>query len=304
MSCRTIPATRLCSIRPFEYLTPTNMAEALTLLEKLGQEAKVVAGGTDLVPSLRLRLVNCKYLVDISRLSELEFVESTGGKLMRIGALTKHATLERSPPVREMAYVLAEAAAQIGSPQIRNMGTVGGNLANASPCSDTATPLLAMGADLKLVGSSGERLIPIDDFFLDVKRTALQSDELLAEVRIHLQPQGSGCAFIKVGRRAGPDLALVSAATAITMEKDVCRSVRIALGSVAPTPIRAKKTESFLMGMTLEDRVIGDASEIASEEIRPISDVRASAEYRKEVSRVIVDLAIKKAMARIRRHPP
>lgn len=299
-SCRIVPATRLYSMRPFEYLTPRNMAEALSLLEEVGQEAKVVAGGTDLIPSLRLRLVSCKYLVDIRQLRELEFVESTGGKLLRIGALTKHATLERSPPVREMAYVLAEAAAQIGSPQIRNMGTVGGNLANASPCSDTATPLLAIGADLKLMRSSGERLIPLDDFFLDVKRTALQSDELLTEVRIPLPPQGTGCAFIKVGRRAGPDLALVSAATTITMEKDVCRSIRIALGSVAPTPIRAKKTESFLIGRTLENRIIGDASEIASEEIRPISDIRASAEYRKEISRVIVDLAIKKAMARIR----
>ena len=300
-SCRTVTATRLYSIRPFRYLTPTTMPEALSLLEKVGQEAKVIAGGTDLVPSLKLRLVSSKYLVDIGRLTELEFVESAGGKLLRIGALTKHATLERSPAIREMAYVLAEAAALIGSRQIRNMGTVGGNLANASPCSDTATPLLAMGAELKLIRSSGERLIPLDGFFLEVKRTVLQSDELLAEVRIPVQPEGTGGAFVKVGRRAGSELALVSVATTVTMEKDICRSIRIALGSVGPTPIRAKKAESFLMGRTMEDKNIRDASEIASEEIHPISDVRASAEYRKETSKVIVDLAVKKALARIRR---
>jgi CO/xanthine dehydrogenase FAD-binding subunit len=248
------PTYRLYSIRPFEYLSPSNLPEALCLLQKVGKEAKIIAGGTDLVPSLKLRLDEQKYIIDINHLTDLEFVELSGNGLLRIGALTKHATLERSPQVREAANVLAEASSQIGSPQIRNMGTVGGNLANASSCSDTATPLLALEAGVKLVSVAGERVVPLDGFFMDVKRTVLQSNEMLAEVQIPTQSQASGGAFIKVGRRAGPDLAIVSAAARMTLGKDVCESVQIALGSVAPTPIRAKKTESFLTGRLLDDK--------------------------------------------------
>jgi CO/xanthine dehydrogenase FAD-binding subunit len=297
MSCRIEPATRLHSISPFEYFVPNSAAEALSMLRKLGDGAKVIAGGTDLVPLLKLRRVSCQYLVDISRVKELEFVKPSA-RFLRIGALTKHSAIERSSLVREMAFLLAEAAGQLGSPQIRNMGTVGGNLANASPCSDTATPLLALGAKLKLIGSSGERIVPLDDFFLGVNHTALRHDELLAEALVPVQPPGAGSSFIKIGRRLGPDLALVSVAAKVTMEKDVCRDARIALGSVAPTPVRAKKCEATLRGRTLEDKVIDEASQIASEEIRPISDVRASMEYRRDVSKVMVSFAIRKALSR------
>jgi carbon-monoxide dehydrogenase medium subunit len=300
MSCRTSAATGLFSIRAFEYYAARTLQETLSLIEKSGSEAKLIAGGTDLVPLLKLRLVTPRYLVDIGHLGELDFVK-LDGKLLRIGALTKHRTLERSPLILERAYILAEAAIQIGSPQIRNMGTVGGNLVNASPCSDTATPLLALGANLKLVKSGGERVVALDEFFLHVKKTVLQNDELLTEVQIPEQPPGTVGAFIKVGRRAGHELSVVSVAASITMDKNVCRSSRIALGSVAPTPIRVKKAESFLVGKSLEEHTINEASEIASQEIRPISDVRASAEYRRDVSKVIVQMAINKAIERIRR---
>jgi carbon-monoxide dehydrogenase medium subunit len=300
MSCRIGPATRLYSIKPFEYLAPSSLVEALSDLERVGNEAKIIAGGTDLVPSLKLRLTEQKYIIDLSRVKELDFIESSNGQL-RIGALTKHSALERSPHVREAAYVLAEAASQIGSSQIRNMGTVGGNLANASPCSDTATPLLALEADVKLVNSSSERAVSLQSFFTGVKKTVLQSDELLTEIRVPVQSQETGAAFIKVGRRSGPELAIVSSAAAVTLGNHTCEGVRIALGSVAPTPFRAKKAESFLTGRALDEESIREASEIASEEISPISDVRASAEYRREITKVIVEMVIKKAIERSRR---
>ena len=253
MSCRISPAMGLHSIKEFEYYSPKTLHETLSLIEKSGSEAKLIAGGTDLVPLLKLRLAAPRYIVNICNLSELDFVK-LDGTILRIGALTTHSTLERSSLILERAYILAEAALQIGSPQIRNTGTVGGNLVNASPCSDTATPLLALGANLKLVKSDGERMVALDEFFLHVKKTVLQDNELLKEIQIPEQSPGTAGAFIKVGRRAGHELSVVSVAATITVQKNVCRNARIALGSVAPTPIRVRKAESCLAGKTLDER--------------------------------------------------
>jgi CO/xanthine dehydrogenase FAD-binding subunit len=293
MSCRMTP--ELYSMKPFEYSSPKTLKETLSLIEKFGAQGILIAGGTDLIPLLKLRFMTPRYVVDISKLSELDFIKSDG-KLLRIGALTKHRTLERSTVVMQSAPILAEAASLIGSPLIRNMGTVGGNLVNASPCSDTSTPLLALGAQLQLVKSSGQRIVAIDDFFLDVKKTVIQHDELLTEVQIPDRPPGTGAAFVKVGRRMGNDLSVVSVAASINMQKGVCKAARIALGSVAPTPVRVRKAESSLVGKTLGAKEINEAAEISSQEIRPISDVRASAEYRREVSKEIVQMAINKAI--------
>ena len=293
MSCRMTP--ELYSIKPFAYSAPKTLKETLLLIEKFGSEGTLIAGGTDLIPLLKLRFVTPRYVVDISNLSELDFIEE-GDDSLRIGAVTRHRTLERSPIVSKSAPILADAASQIGSPLIRNMGTVGGNLVNASPCSDTSTPLLALGAKLQLVKSSGQRIVMIDDFFLDVKKTVIQHDELLTEVQIPHRPPKTGAAFIKVGRRTGNDLAIVSVAVSINIPNGVCKNVRIALGSVAPTPLRVRKAEASLVGKKLGEKEISEAAQISSEEIRPISDVRASAEYRREVSKVIVQMAINKAV--------
>ncbi len=295
MSCRMTP--ELFSMKPFEYSAPKTVKETLSLIEKFGSEGTLIAGGTDLIPLLKLRFVTPRYVVDISNLSELDFIEE-GDDSLRIGALTRHRTLERSSIVSENAPILADAASRIGSPLIRNMGTVGGNLVNASPCSDTSTPLLALGAKLKLVKSSGQRTVMIDDFFLDVKKTVIQHDELLTEVQVPDRAPKTGTAFIKVGRRNGNDLAIVSVAVSINIPNGVCKSARIALGSVAPTPLRVRKAESSLVGKTLGEKEINEAAEISSQEIRPISDVRASAEYRRDVSKVIVQMAISKAVGK------
>ena len=291
MSCRMTP--ELLTIRPFEYSTPGNLKEALSLIEKYGSETLLIAGGTDVIPLLRLRFLTPRRVVDLTRLSELDFIKQDG-EILRVGALTKHRTLERSPVILRGAPILAEAASQIGSPQIRNMGTMGGNLVNASPCSDTSTPLLALGAQLKLLRSNGQRMVAIDDFFLDVKKTVIQHDEILTEVQIPEAPPGTGTAFVKVGRRVGNDLSIVSVAASITVQKGTCTGARIALGSVAPTPMRARKAESVLVGKAMNASYIKEAAEKASQEIRPISDVRGSAEYRRSVARTIVEIAINK----------
>jgi carbon-monoxide dehydrogenase medium subunit len=283
----------LLTIRPFEYSTPGNLKEALSLIEKYGSETLLIAGGTDVIPLLRLRFLTPRRVVDLTRLSELDFIKQDG-EILRVGALTKHRTLERSPVILRGAPILAEAASQIGSPQIRNMGTMGGNLVNASPCSDTSTPLLALGAQLKLLRSNGQRMVAIDDFFLDVKKTVIQHDEILTEVQIPEAPPGTGTAFVKVGRRVGNDLSIVSVAASITVQKGTCTGARIALGSVAPTPMRARKAESVLVGKAMNASYIKEAAEKASQEIRPISDVRGSAEYRRSVARTIVEIAINK----------
>ncbi len=288
----------IMQIRPFEYIKPGNVEEALALLETKKVEARVIAGGSEIVIYLKYRQINPKYIIDISDLTELKFIENDEG-FLKIGPLITHHTLENSTLIQEKAYILGEAANQIGTVQVRNMGTIGGNIVNASPAADTATPLLALGAKLKLMNASRERVIPIESFFVHVKKTLLQSDELLTEIQIPHQPAKTGAAFMKVGRRAAHDLSIVNVATIITMDDGVCENIRIALGSVAPTPIRATKAEDYLQGKKMVDDIIEKASEIASEEISPISDIRTSAEYRIEISKALVRMTIKIAMDRI-----
>jgi carbon-monoxide dehydrogenase medium subunit len=285
------------NIKPFEYFQVGSIREAISLLETYGEEAKVVAGGTDLVPQLRAREVEPKYVVDISGIRDLSYVENYSEGL-RIGAVTTHDTLERSSLVLRKAPALAEAVYGVGNAQIRNLGTIGGNLANASPAADTALPLIVSGASLKIVGPRSERLVPAEDFFMSVNKTVLNTNELLTEIQIPSLPENTGEAFIKLGRRAGPDLSIASAAAMVTMDNDTCKDVRIALGSVAPTPLRARKTEDFLRGERLEGKPLGECSEIAANEIRPISDVRAAAEYRTKMAKFLVRNAVQTAMSR------
>lgn len=290
----------LFQIKPFEYFKPTSLHEALLFLEKVGEAGKVIAGGTEVVIYLKTRRISPKYLIDISDLKELEYIKENE-KFLSVGSLNTHSTIEKSSLIKKRAHILGDSASQIGTVQIRNMGTIGGNLANASPAADTATPLLALGASLELMGTSGKRVVPIETFFIHVNKTLLQSNELLTEIQIPYSSPNTGAAFMKIGRRATHDLSIVNVATTVTIAEDVCKNVCIALGSVAPTPIRAKKAEAFLKEKTLEKATIKKAAEIALEEIQPISDVRASAYYRKEVSKVLVRMTIQKAIDEIER---
>ena len=285
------------TIRFFEYFEPTSIKEAVSLLQKYGAEAKIVDGGTDLVPQLKTREIEPNYVVDISRIKDLNYINDCREDL-RIGAVTTHDALRRSPLIERKAPALTEALRELGNVQIQNLGTIGGNLANASPAADTAPPLMVLGARLKVVGPEGEVVVPVEDFFISVNKTVLEENQLVTEIQIPTSPPSTGSAFAKLGRRAGHDLSIASAAAAVTLDRDICRDVRIALGSVAPTPLRATKTEDFLRGKRLDEGVFDEASEIAADEISPISDVRASAQYRIAVSKVLVQMAVKTAAMR------
>lgn len=285
------------TLKHFQYFQVGSIKEAISLLEKHGEEAKIIAGGTDLVPKLKARETEPKYVVDVSGIKDLNCIEDYREGL-KIGAVTTYDTLNRSPLIMRKAPVLAEAAHEIGNVQIRNLGTIGGNLANASPAADTAPPLIVSRASLRIIGPGKERLVPVENFFLSTNASVLEKDELLADIQIPDMPANTGEAFIKLGRRAGPDLSIASVAVALTLDGDICKDVRIALGSVGPTALRARKTEDLLRGERLERKVLEECSEIVANEIKPISDVRASAEHRIEVTKSLVRNAVQIAMSR------
>jgi len=284
--------------RTFKYLRPATCEEACTLKARAPKSSRFLAGGTDLLLQWRDRRVDFEYCVDLSFVRELEYVETRGAET-RIGALTRIAAVERSDDLEDGLHVLKEAAEQTASPQVRNIATIGGNLCNAAPSADMAVPLLALGAEACLRSLSGERRVPLDRFFLGVNRTALEEDELLAEIIVPSPKARSSAAFLKVGRNA-VDIAIVNVAVALEVDEEgACSSARIVLGAVAPVPMRAAKAESSIVGRGVSEFDGNLTEEVAAEaarETKPITDVRASAEYRRELSRVLVKRAIEAAI--------
>jgi len=283
----------------FKYLRPKNLEEALNLLDKYGEQAKLLAGGTDLIVKMKDRVIEPKYIIDLSNLKELRFISKENG-VIRVGALTTLREIETSPLIQDHVCVLSDAVGKMASWQIRNLGTIGGNLCNASPAADTAPPLLILEAKLKLNSPEGERIVPVEQFFTGPGETILKNNELLTEIQIPIIPDNSGAAFLKLGRRVAHTLSIVSVATLAIVEDNVFKDVRIALGSVAPTPIRARKTENKFRGLLATEDVIEENCGCVMEDINPISDVRASAEYRKEMSIVLTKRALFEALSRVR----
>jgi len=283
----------------FKYLRPKSFEEALELLDKYGEQAKLLAGGTDLIVKMKDDVVKPKYVIDLSRLEELKFISKEDG-VIKIGALTTLREIETSPIIRENVHVLSDAVEKMASWQIRNLGTIGGNLCNASPAADTAPPLLVLEAELKLTSSEGERTVPIDQFFTGPGETILKNNELLTEIQIPIMSNHAGTAFLKLGRRFAHTLSIVSVATLVVVEDDVFKDVRIALGSVAPTPVRAKKTEDRFRGLSATKDAVEKNCVWVVEDISPISDVRASAEYRKEMAIVLTKRALIEALDEVR----
>lgn len=275
--------------RPKEYFRPTTIKEAVSLLVKFGKTAKPLAGGTDLLVN---RDPEIEYLVDLTCLP-LDYIRSSGDGV-KIGALTKFRELEASALLKKEPYnVLAEAAHRSGHVAQRNMATIGGNICSAVPSGDLLPPLIALAARAKVVGKTGERVIPLEEIFAGPKKTVLRSDELLAEIRVPRQPNNSAAVFLKIVR-THVDLALVNVAVRVASGKGACKDVRIVLGAVAPTPMRAKEAEAMLEGKKLKD-VPGIAEQVskkAADATKPISDIRCSAEYRREISKVLVKRAL------------
>jgi CO/xanthine dehydrogenase FAD-binding subunit len=279
----------------FQYHEPHTLAEAVSLLQTHGAAAKILAGGTDLLVQMKLGKIQPQKLIYISKIAELRFLIEYQG--LRIGPLIVHRDLEKSPVVGEKFTALFEAARSVTSVQVRNMGTLGGNLCHASPAADSAPALIALGARIKIAGSIGNKTLPLEDFFIGPGKIHLQPGELLAEIQVPDSGPGSGSAFVKLTRVAA-DLAKVNVAVFIQREKDVCRDCRIASGAVAPKPVRLKRAEEILRGKRFEENLCRLAGEKTAEEIQPITDIRSTAWYRQEVTKVLVRDALQKAWER------
>ena len=282
----------------FAYHEPRSLAEAVSLLQTHGSSARVLAGGTDLLVQMKLGKFQPQHLVYISKIPELHFL--TEGRGLRIGPLIVHRDLEKSPLVREKFSALFEAARSVTSVQVRNMGTLGGNICHASPAADSAPALIALGAQIKIAGGAGTRMLPLEAFFVGPGKTELKPGELLAEIQVPDPGPASGSAFSKLTRVAA-DLAKVNAAAFIHREKEVCRECRIASGAVAPTPVRLKQAEAVLRGKRFDEDLCRLAGEKAAEEIQPITDIRSTAWYRREVIKVLVRDVLQQAWVRASR---
>lgn len=274
-------------VRPLpkvEYMAPSSLKEACHLLKEYQNKARLLAGGTDLIPKMKKRAITAEIIIDLNRIPGLAGIEIRGDRL-HIRGLTRLAEIKESPLVKEKAPVLAQAIGLMASPPIRNRATIAGNLCTASPAADTAPPLLVLDALVKMESIRGERIVPLSEFFLGPEKTVKRPDEILTEVIIPVQEGNS--AFMKLGRRKAFTLAVVSAAAFVRTRKGKFEEVRVALGAVAPIPMRGRKVEEALKGSEVNEQKIVQAAERVREEVSPITDVRASAEYRKDMSYVL-----------------
>ncbi len=291
---------RLRRLPEIEVLFPKTLSEALSFLKKYSGAAKAIAGGTDLIPKMKRRELAPKYLIDLKGVADLNFINYDAENGLRIGSLTTLNEIRDSSAVKEHCPILVETVSQMASVQVRNMATMAGNLCNAVPSADTAPPLIALRARLKLLGPEGERTVLVEDFFKGPGETALEPLELLTEIQIPPARPGEAGTYLKHTLRAEMDLALVGVAAylARNSKKDICEEIRIAMGAVAPIPVRAKKAEEALRGKPLSDTLIETAGSLASEESSPIDDIRSSAEYRRGMVRVLTKKAIKQSWER------
>lgn len=280
----------------FEYLAPGAVDEAISLVSQHKEEGRIIAGGTDLLLKMKRREEAPQYLISLRNIPGLDYIDYNEAQGLRFGPLVTIHALETSPLVRDRFPILAQAASTIGSAQVRNLGTVVGNLCSAVPSADMAPGLIALGANLKIANIKGGRTIAVEDFFAGPSESVLGHGELVVEVQVPNPPPHSGMVYIKHTVRAAMELAIVGVATIVTLQGGVCSEVKIALGAVAPTPIRATKAESLLRGKRWSHKLVKQAAETVAEEARPISDIRASAEYRKEMVRVLTERALKQAI--------
>jgi carbon-monoxide dehydrogenase medium subunit len=282
---------------PFDYLEPHTIEEAVSLLSRHNGKAKIIAGGTDLLNLIRTKMIRPEYVVDIGQLPGLDCVKYDDRGALSIGALTTIRTLEMSAELKEFHPVISQSAGQLGSMAIRNVGTIGGNLCNAAPCAETAPSLMGLGASVKIAGPAGERTIALEDFFSGPGQTDLRRGEMLVEIQVPPMPPQTRGVYLKHSIRGSEDLAIVGVAVIATLDSGCCRNVKIVLGAVAPTPLRARNAEEVLAGKEIDDALIEKTARAASEESRPITDVRASADYRKEMVKVFTRRAIKAVVA-------
>jgi len=284
--------------KKFDYYAPTTLSEALQILHGT-EDSKVLAGGQSLLALMKLRLAAPSALVDISKLQNMSYVhEDKDG--VAVGALTIHDIIEHNQFIREHFTILHDAVSKIGDQQIRNKGTIGGSSCHADPAADFPTALRTLDAHFVVHGRTGQRTIPASEFFIDLFTTSVGKDEVLTEIKIPYLPPHSGSGYIKHSRREG-DFAIVGVGAVVTVgDGNVCENVKIGLGAVGATPLRATKTEEWLKGKTLDDKNIAEAAEVANEGADPPSDMHGSREYRLEMIKVFTRRTLKLALGRVK----
>jgi aerobic carbon-monoxide dehydrogenase medium subunit len=281
----------------FEYLRPNTLPEAIAFLQQYGDDAKILSGGQSLIPMMKFRLARPSHLVDINRISGLSSIKEEGGYL-KIGGLVREAELEDSPLVRQKYPILFDTSRVIADPQVRNMATLAGNLAHGDPANDHPATMMALGAEIVAVGPQGERVIPVDGFFITLFTTVLQHDEIVTEIRIPTPPARSGGAYLKLERKVG-DFATAAVAAQVTVDPGgTCRKAGIALTNVGATPIKAAKAEEFLQGKKLDDASITQAAQLAAEAAQPSSDLRGPEEYKRALVKELTRRALARAYER------
>jgi len=283
----------------FKYLPAKSVKDACDMLSSYGEGAKALAGGQSLIPLMKQGLVSPSHIIDIKGLSDLNYIRYDKRDGLRIGALTPHRAVETSKVVKENCAMLAEMERTLASVAVRNWGTVGGSLAHADPASDLATTLMALGAEVTVNGSRGERKVSMIDFFVDYFETALHPGELLTEIHVPTSDRGKGF-YYKFAQRT-TDLAAVSVAIYLVSDphdQNRCQDIRIAMGSVGPTSLRARRGEDLLKGQAISDTLIEQVAQASAEDAQPTTDINGSEEYKRELVRVLVARSIKIAATR------
>ena len=283
----------------FDYYPATSVDEAISLLQQYGDDAKLLAGGHSLLPTMKLRLAQPGVLIDIGRINGLSYIREENG-VVHVGALTTYATLARSDVLRTHFALLSDAASVLGDPQVRNRGTIGGAIAHADPAADMTAIVMALRADITVRGPNGERTIKADDFFVDIFTTALQPDEIVTELRFAILPAHSGTAYMKLENKAS-HYAVVGCAAVITLGDDgKCSAASLTITGAAVKPTRASSTESALVGSSLDEATVANAVSNAADGLELISDIHGSQAYRADMTRVMMRRAILKAAERAR----
>ena len=281
----------------FDYVRPGTISEAITLLSQNGDDAKILSGGQSLIPMMKLRVARPTWLIDIGHITGLSYLKEENGYL-KIGALAREADLEKSHLIRSKFPIIHDTAITIADPLVRNLATIGGNLAHGDPANDHPATMLALGAKVVAVGPSGQREIPISDFFVSFFTTALDHNEVLTEIRIPVPPPRSGGAYFKLERKVG-DFATAAVAVQVTLNADgTCQTAGIGLTNVGPTPIQATEAEVFLRGKKLDDAAIRQAGKLAADAAQPSSDLRGTAEFKKGLVEEFTRRGLRKATER------
>jgi CO/xanthine dehydrogenase FAD-binding subunit len=286
-------------MQKFEYLMPTTVDEAISLLVSHGERARYIAGGTDVMVKIKEGKIHPHYLVSLRRLQGLDHITYKDGEL-RIGATVTHRMLELSQIIKKEFPILIDAVTNIGSVQVRNVATIGGNIVNAVPSADGAIPLITLGAQVRIRGPKGERSMALEDLFIGPGQTLLETGEILLEFVIPQFPPRTGTAYVKHTRREAMELPLLGVAVLLSLAEDMmtCAEARIGLGVLAPTPMRAKNAESLLKGQKLTEDVLKKAGKAAAEECKARDSIRGEAWYRREMVEVLVQRMARLAMER------